>query len=779
MARYEHLRLLRLPEQMERRKHGGGRAPERDAPVHAGRIRRELDAAVETQQRRRRPEAIDPALILRVQMAAALQEPEWEKVGLTVLSTDEDRTLVLFASSDELREFRERLEAFAQGPAPDRKGAPYAAFIGGIEHVGAVEPRDRIGPRLKAEGFNEPGDFAPAETYVLDLEIWDLGRRELRTRTLGEIASYVTARAGEVLDEYIGPSISMLRVRCTGALAATLLTVEQVSTLDRPPQPDLETADALQLTLEDLPELNDLDGEAPLIGVIDSGLNAHPLFEGIIVGAIGVPATLGTADEWGHGTRVGGVAVFGDLRGQLASGILQRTARLCSARVVNERGAFDDRRLVPSQMREAITTLHQQYGCRLFVSALADIRRVYDGGKVGAWAATLDELARELNVVIIVAAGNRSPRAGTRLDQAVTEYPRYLLEATNRLYEPAGALNVVTVGALAHGEGLDQQEAEEVQVRPITQVDEPSPFTRIGPGVEGAVKPDLVDTGGTMVLDPLTVQLRTGESSPSAGVLTLHHHFVDRLFTSASGTSYAAPLVAMKAAQILARFPTASANLVRALLVGSGQVPEEAAAKLLPLGENAIRRVCGHGRPDLERAMFSDDSRVVLYAEDELAVDHFAIYEVPIPDLFQNGGRRTIQVSLAYDPPVRHSRLDYAGNSMSFRLHRGCSSDLLFEHYRKRNAADEGRHPDIEGRFNCALEPGPTDRERSSVQIGRRTFVRGTEGYGDPYYLVVRCEGGWAIDSAPRQRFAVVVELSHEAEVRLYDRLRVRARARP
>jgi hypothetical protein len=778
MARYEHLRLSRLPEQMERRKSGGGRAPDRDAPVHAGRIRNELNAAVETQQRRRRPDAIDPALILRVQMAAALQEPEWEKIGLTVLSTDEDRTLVLFSSSDDLREFRERLEAFSQGPEPGKKGPPYAAFIGGIEHIGDVEPRDRIGPRLKAEGFNEPDDFAPAESYVLDLEIWDLGRRDLRGRTLGEIADYVAALNGEVLDEYVGPSISMLRIRCIGALAATLLTVEQVSTLDRPPQPDLETADALQFTLEDLPELNELDGEAPLIGVIDSGLNAHPLLDDIIVGAIGVPEALGTADEWGHGTRVGGVAAFGDLRAQLASGTLQRTARLCSARVVNDRGTFDDRRLVPSQMREAITILRQRYGCRLFVSALADIRRVYDGGKVGAWAATLDELVRELDVVIIVAVGNRSPRSGNRLDQAVTEYPRYLLEPSNRLYEPAGALNVVTVGALAHGEGLDQIGADEVKVRPITQIDEPSPFTRIGPGVEGAVKPDLVDTGGTMVLDPLTAQLRWGESMPSAGVLTFHHRFVDRLFTSGSGTSYAAPLVATKAAQILARFPNASANLVRALLVGSGQVPAEAAAKLLPLGEDAISRVCGHGRPDLERAMFSDDARVVLYAEGELAVDHFAIYEVPVPDLFQNGGRRAIGVSLAYDPPVRHSRLDYAGNSMSFRLHRGCAPDLLFEHYRKRNAVEEGRHPDIEGRFSCDLEPSPTDRERSSVQIARKTFVRSTEAYGDPYYLVVRCEGGWAVDSAPRQRFAVVVEMSHEAEVRLYDRLRVRVRAR-
>ncbi|MGT2467781.1 hypothetical protein ACVOMV_27465 (plasmid) [Mesorhizobium atlanticum] len=61
-------------------------------------------------------------------------------------------------------------------------------------------------------------------------------------------------------------------------------------------------------------------------------------------------------------------------------------------------------------------------------------RRVYDGGKVGTWAATLDELARELDVVIVVSAGNRAPRAGNRIEQAVTEYPGYLTEEGNRLF---------------------------------------------------------------------------------------------------------------------------------------------------------------------------------------------------------------------------------------------------------------------------------------------------------------------------------------------------------
>lgn len=774
MARYDHLRLVRLPDQLERRKHGGGQAPTRDAPAHGGRIRAQLDAVVETQKRRRRPDVVNPSLILRVQMSGPLLEPEWERVGLTVLSTDADRTLILFSTTDDLTEFREKLAAFSRGVPEGQKGPSFAAFIGGIESIGDVEPRDRIGPRLKEEGFNTEEDLVADEMYRFDIELWDLGRRDQRTRALEEIVAYVEAREGQVLDQYVGPSITMARIEATGALFRTLLTVQEIAAIDRPPQPDLEISELLQLTLAEVPPLDPDYDDLPVVGVIDSGLNAHPLLNDVIVGSIGVPASLGTADELGHGTRVAGVAIFGDLRAQLAAPALSRVARLASARVVNQRGEFDDKRLVPSQMREAITALNQQFGCRIFVSSLADNKHVYRTGKVGAWAATLDELARELNVVIIVAAGNRRPRSGHRLDQGVTHYPHYLLEPENRLFEPAGALNTVSVGSLAHGHGLDETLAADVRGQPITEAGEPSPFTRVGPGAGGATKPDVVDTGGTMIVDPLTAQMRDGASLATAGVLTLHHRYLDQLFTTGSGTSYAAPLVGAKAAQVLRRFPMASANLVRALLVGSARHDDAARARIEPLGGDALKTVCGHGRIDVDRAAFSDDARVVLYAEDELPVDHFAIYEVPCPEVFQTGGRRSIQVSLAYDPPVRHTRIDYAGNRMSFKLHRGCDPALLFDHYRRR-ATGEDRHPDLEGRFTCKLEPGSTERSKSSVQVGRASFARNS-AYPDPFYLVVRCEGGWAADIAPRQSFAVVVELALEAEVRLYERLRARVR---
>ncbi len=61
------------------------------------------------------------------------------------------------------------------------------------------------------------------------------------------------------------------------------------------------------------------------------------------------------------------------------------------------------------------------------------------GGKVGTWAATLVELASELDVVIVASAGNRAPAAATGLSncialksEAFTQQPIHVGVASSR-----------------------------------------------------------------------------------------------------------------------------------------------------------------------------------------------------------------------------------------------------------------------------------------------------------------------------------------------------------
>ncbi|MBU2357919.1 MAG: S8 family peptidase [Alphaproteobacteria bacterium] len=529
------------------------------------------------------------------------------------------------------------------------------------------------------------------------------------------------------------------------------------------------------MALDELPPAEPVADDAPVIAILDSGINAHPLLRDVLIASEAFPPELGIADVWGHGTRVGGAAVFGDLREQFVAGRISKTARLISAKIIDDNGQFYERRTLPNQMRIVFERLTQTYGCRIFVISLGDNRPWFERGRVGPWAMTLDELARELDVLIFVSAGNRSPRAGNTVEQSVTQYPGYLLESGNRIYEPSGAANVVTVGALSHASGLAARHHEDAHVRAITTGPlEPSPFTRAGPGAAGITKPDFVELGGTMIFSAVTRSLQSAPQVPEAGIVTLNHDFVRQLFTSGRGTSYSAPILARKAATLLQRFPDATANLIRALLVGAASLPEEAKRRLVGIDQADQYHIVGNGHVDPLKAAYSDDHRVVYFADDQLEVDKFAIYRVPIPAEFQTGGKRTIRVSLAYDPPVRRTRAEYVGTKMDFRLIRGCPAEEVSNHFRS-YIGEDGGHIEMPDRYNCKLLPGPNHRAGNTLQTAEVSYTRETLDYGDQYFLVVRCAGGWAVGEA-RQRFAGVVELEHQAGVQLYARLRPRVR---
>jgi hypothetical protein len=318
----------------------------------------------------------------------------------------------------------------------------------------------------------------------------------------------------------------------------------------------------------------------------------------------------------------------------------------------------------------------------------------------------LDELARELDLIIVAAAGNRE-KFSQHGEKLIEAYPACLLEGENRIFEPGSAVNVLTVGSIAHSNGIAEADEGYAGVMPFTEKDHPSPPTRVGPGVGKMIKPDFVDYGGTLVFDGSSQALQGGQEKSEAGVMSLNAKYLERLLRASSGTSFAAPLVAYKAAYLREVFPDASANLIRALLAISAEVPEGAAQCLAEFKPDEKLMVIGNGVIDLELALNSDDNRVVPYREDTLEVDKFAVFEVPIPELFQQTkGVRTVRVSLAFDPPIRHTRLDYSGLGMSFDLYRGMTSDEVFDACRKWEE-DEGDPFKVKDSRRCGMKPGP------------------------------------------------------------------------
>lgn len=773
MATYQHLSLRRIVGELDRRKRGGfPQSEKRDFSSHGPKIQAELTAVIETQKRRPKIADIDPAFILKVTTSGPVSEEDWTRLGLTVLAVEAGRTIILFANDVELQAFKERVTAYSGEKPEGQKGQPYAGLIEAIESVGELSAEDRIGIVLRGEGFSAPADFSDS-IETLDVELWPVTGFDADL-FIHRVTGSLQSNGGIVLSTYRGNSALLMRVLAGGDAIRALLELPEIASLDRPPTPDWPEITPGLLTIDDVPEPVAADSDAVAIGVVDSGLtSAHPLLVGSFIAAFGEPASLGDSDEKGHGTPVSGIATFGDVRQRLSTPPLKARFRIASARVVNELGRFDDAELVPTQMENAIRRLHDEFGCRVVNISLGDIKRPV-GSKPSSWAAALDSLARELDVVIVVSAGNASwAKLAALGDSIVQVYPDFLTDGSSRILEPASAVNVITVGSIAHSNGLSQNDSDNVGVRPITQFAQPSPFTRTGPGANKVMKPDLVDFGGTAVFDGPTQSLQSGASRANAGILSTHHKYLEQLLRCDSGTSFAAPLVAHKAALLLEAFPNASANLVRALLGLSAEYPQAAMA-CLGNDDDAVFDVLGYGVANVERALLSEDNRVVLYAEDKLAADKFAVYEVPVPDVFQAKGARQIRVALSFDPPVKHTRIDYAGIKMGFHLVRGANAQEVFDAFRKWEA-DEGKVFEIQGKLKCDLKPGAMRRERGTLQCATFSMKTNSRNYGDSYYLAVRCESGW---SAEEQSFAVAVELRAEAEIPLYERIRERVRVR-
>lgn len=775
-----HLRLRKLDIERPRRKHAGRVAPpERENAQYAPALLQAIRLVADEHRREANasPPEFDPALVFKLRMEAPIAEDTWRRTNLSVLSDEPDGVVVLFAP-DQLAQFSERVTSYGQ-PIPEGQKHPDYAWVAALTTEMALwGSEDRRGAKLSAI------DIHPDDTYLLDVEIWQVGALdEIRSR-MDALAKFIERSGGRFLDSYLGGSLSIARVSVQGRLIDELLHVGIVKAVDLPPQPDFTIGPLLQTPIDAMtPPVNPPPEEAPRICIIDSGITTgHPLLGPAIGYSQAVPSRLGDgADQHGHGTMTSGIALYGDVKECIDSLSFSPGSWIFAARVTNARSQFDDERLIVNQMSEAIELFAREYRCRVFNVSLGDPKLVFSGGKPSPWAQVLDTLARDLDVLIVVSAGN-IPILGMSGDDAndlAISYPAFLLSNENAIIEPATAANVLTVGSLAHSESSTRASTipNDPSIRCLAPIECPSPFTRHGPGVNGAIKPDLVEYGGNATW--CGRESRIFDTDPGVSIVSMHHRPLDRMFAADVGTSYSAARVSHLAGRILASYPAITSNTVRALIANACRMPSNTLGEL---SDDQLRALYGYGRPLHDLALYSTEQSVTMYSEDQLPLDALHIYELPLPEEFkQASGRRMITVTLAFSPPVRHTRKDYIGVKMSFRLFRGLSPERIVQQY----AASQGQLDidTIEPRLQCPMTPSPTRREAGTLQ--RAVFIvaqnRSLTAYpGDSLLLLVRCNSGWATPNELRaQDYSLVVNIAHLDEpISLYNAIQQRARVR-
>jgi hypothetical protein len=615
--------------------------------------------------------------------------------------------------------------------------------------------------------------------------------------------------AMRISDRYVGEYLCIARIKAGQEVLSLLLEEEFVKEIDRRPRPNFETPAEYNIPLSDFPEVNSPPEQNCGILVVDSGVQrGHPLIAPALGEAEVFPDSArefitGGSDDGdektgGHGTGVSGVAIYGDVSQSVKNRLFQPTAWLFSARVTDHNNEYDPDSLLENQLDDAIQYFTQNYGnCKIINISLGDSRLAFrDGQKQFRLAAKIDEITYEFqhkNLVFVISAGNLPYEVGSG-EKLRANYPNYLLDKEARIIEPATSAIALTVGSLSLGSG-SLQYTEDAQRNVVARVQGyPSPFTRSGFGVDGMIKPDVVDFGGDLVVDGG----RVIDNEPGASILTLSKDHDRSMFRAYCGTSFAAPRVANIAAQLFTQFPNATSNLIRALIINSATLPSEIPRVFQAKnGEDKKQlqkqlQIYGYGQPDLSRAKYSAENYVVLLEDDvQIPVGSFQIFEIPplSEEHLETQGTRTLSITLAFDPPTRPTRGDsYLGVTMEFNLFKNIDKESIIsafvkasqetstEDFTKVTLEDLRKQHRGQG-ITVDLFPGSQLRNKGCLQKGQVKISSRAKGFDQqPLYLVLSCARKWAkqgeIDT---QRYALVVSINHSnPEVDLYNQLKLR-----
>jgi len=387
---------------------------------------------------------------------------------------------------------------------------------------------------------------------------------------------------------------------------------------------------------------------SPVIGVIDSGIMEQHRFltDSITPTSISyIPGDTDVGDKvnsGGHGTRVAGAILFPRGVSGLASPY-KLPLLIRNLRVLNSNNKLLNP--YPPKLMEDI--VNGNVDVRIFnlsINSKAPFRLKH----MSTWAAMLDKLIYQQNVLFINSVGNIKREDIRYHIQNGTAYPNYLEFSNYRLANPAQSSFSIVVGSVNH------IEFDTDVIKTLGLKDEVSAYSRIGPGIWDHIKPDVVEYGGGMQIskdghalisnkDTSTELIRaTNSGGPAYG-------------KDCVGSSYAAPKVSSIVGELAKIYPKENINLWRALLIQGARLPKEhfESPSILSL------RHFGYGIPSLVRVTENNEYRATFYVADSIIAKEGKIYTVSIPDQMRDPGDEydvLIEVTLAYTAKTRRTR---------------------------------------------------------------------------------------------------------------------------
>jgi len=571
-------------------------------------------------------------------------------------------------------------------------------------------------------------------------------------------------------------------------LVANYPYVFEVSEPDQIAEPltdrTVATSDQPSFTLDPPPPL------APKVCIIDSGIQESHRFLRVAVDSSNSRSWVpGETDQkadrvsgGGHGTRVAGAVLYP--QGVPRTGRQTAICWLQNARVLGQDCKFPDRLYMPEVLNDIVDFYHSQTGTRIFnhsINSSAPCRKIY----MSAWAAEIDYLAWQNDILFIVSAGNLSTvrlsgltitrKTLTEHFQEGCTYPDFLLKDSSRIANPAQSFQALTVGSIAHCT---------YNLPPTTSValqDYPSAFSCTGYGIWDSIKPEVVEYGGDLVKDegnPPSFSMPT-DVCPELVRTTIGG--APAIAADSIGTSFAASKVAHIAAALASNFPQESCLLYKALIVQSARLP--AWVNNEPDLSSAIRMM-GYGLPNLERALGNAPNRVTLITSGDSLIQarQAHIYQVLIPEELQSpvkGFDILVEITLSYKAEPRRTRRNKR-KYLSTWLHWECSQkeespDKFLARVLEKYEASEDQE-DGSGLFDWTLGQQKNHSRRvkdTSRGVGttqKDWAVVKSFDLRDAFCIAVVAHKGWNNDLTSQVPYALAVSFEIiNSEIAIYN----------
>jgi len=555
------------------------------------------------------------------------------------------------------------------------------------------------------------------------------------------------------------------------------------------------------------PDISDITLHSPPdnatgILVIDSGvISNHPMLEKCIGAEENFQSgERETHDTVGHGTSVIGCAVYGDIESSLIDKEFTPSSWVFSAKVMyseedwngNFHAKYDPEKLVEHQFKEAVIHFlsNPTYSIKVINISLGNEQEVWQKHYTRQlpFATLIDELALQFpHVTFIVSTGNESPlKHFDSISEIKDNYPFYLTENENfKIINPATSALALTIGSIAQESHIERERygAESIKV-PIAEHNQPSPFTRVGRGINGMVKPELVEYGGNLILSEeheRIIEDRGGK------IPLLNNSVVGNIIKFDYGTSFSAPKVAHLAGKIANQFPQASSNFIKNMLLVGADYPFAPNKEFYGVDtkDKALKKhltTTGYGLSNFDKAIHSFNNRTVLWDEGVLGLNQIKVYSLQLPEIFfQENGKKKITVVLTFNPETRSTRGDsYLGNHLEFHLFHSVNPNLLVKKYGVIPNNEVIETPDNMEKFEIKFFPGSNTLKSGCHQKAWKVFHRNPNTLPQtPVSLVLLNVNKWLKEDEEHiQDYCISVTFEHEKEIELYNVLRASVQPR-